>query len=423
MVKLTHSSVTSPDFQLRYDRGGNPITGLSTLDSLNASIGIEDIIPAITTPIDVTLDVNIGLSRWYVFTMEDTCDILSLVPIYNNDNNIEIAEPAYKTITCAVPNDPLYPLQWGHNNTTQMNDYANQGSDIGHDDGSPVGIPGFDSGAEYAWDGPQGYGDPNIIIAILDNGFDLAHEDLADGNNHMLPGYDSVSGDYDPSAPTGIYHGTHMAGMAAAIPNNELGVAGIAGGCKILPVRATGSVGGPVSLTNGINWARDADADIISMSIAALHSNLVEDAIDEAYNAGVTLFAATNNFGGGTNDNLYPISFPASHEHVIAVGAASPCNERKRHWLEPLGNSCDNEFWWGPKYGDPSYGQDHAASVDLLGPTIMPTTDNSGSDGYVLDGDYFLWSNGTSSSCAYVAGVGALIKSLHPNWSPDQIRQ
>jgi subtilisin family serine protease len=181
------------------------------------------------------------------------------------------------------------------------------------------------------------------------------------------------------------------------------------------------------AIQNALYDAADNGADIASMSFGAEISNdpATDAAIQYAYDNGVTLFAATG------NDNGSSILYPANHALVIAVGAASPCGGRKRSSSsldelnpgvnpDPNNYTCDGERWWGSSYG--SNIRDAAGAVDIIAPTILPTTDIGGADGYSV-GDYFKWFNGTSTATPYAAGVAALILSANPEWTPSQIRQ
>jgi PKD repeat protein len=287
-----------------------------------------------------------------------------------------------------------------------------------------VGTVGFDCNAQAAWDGSQGFGSSDVIIAIIDSGVDIDHPDL-----NLVPGYDFGDNDSNPddnSAQPG--HGTACAGVAASMVNNGLGVCGAAPGCRIMPCKVANSAGSLYfsSIQNALYWAADNGADVISMSFSAdITSDPATDAaLTYAYNSGVVLLAATSNY------NESHIRYPANHANVIGVGAASPCGDRKRSSSSPLevnpgvstdpnGYTCDGERWWGSNYGSTT--PDAAGAVDIIAPTILPTTDIQGSGGFD-PGDYSMFFNGTSCATPYAAGVCGLIKSKNPTWTAAQIR-
>ena len=184
---------------------------------------------------------------------------------------------------------------------------------------------------------PQGWdlstGSTAITIAILDSGVDLDHPDLA---SKIVPGYDFVNNDGVPQDDNG--HGTHVAGIAAAVSNNGLGVAGVSWGARIMPVKVldeTGT-GSSTDIADAIIWAADQGADVINMSFGASSpSTTIENALNYAYSNGVTLVAALGNDGrelpyeecgilGCTEYSFYPAAF----EHVIAVGATDSGNTK-----------------------------------------------------------------------------------------------
>ena len=282
-----------------------------------------------------------------------------------------------------VPNDPLYANQWGLNNTGQNG-----------------GTAGVDINAEDAWDITTG--DPNIVVAVFDDGFEMNHPDLA--ANTFGTGFDIENGS-TPSIVRGD-HGTACAGIVGAVQDNNLGVSGVAPSTSLMSVSINFDVVTYQMLANGINWAWQNGADIISNSWGGgIPSNIFDNAITNAL---------TNGRGGlGTvivfithNDNGL-IRYPAnSNPDIIAVGAMSPCGERKN----PA--SCDGEGWWGSNFGN---------TLDVIAPGVLiPTTDRQGLAGYDTD-DYADTFNGTSSACPHVAGVAALVLSVNPNLTVQEV--
>jgi PKD repeat protein len=426
LVKFTPEGLVNSNLNIRMQKGASaPSTsiGISSIDAVFQSAGVTRIERPYDSPRKQILVQQIGVDRWFTLHLNAGSDLLAIVQRLSSDPNIESVTPDYRVFPAAVPNDPLYPDQWGHNNTGQMLSY--DWSTHSHENGDPVGTPGFDSNAEIAWGYSQGYGSTGVIIGITDSGVDIDHPDL-----RLVTGYDFGDNDNNPdddSADPG--HGTACAGVASSMANNSLGGAGIGGGCSIMPLKIANSQGAMYlsTLQSALYYAADNGAHIVSMSIGAPISSdpPTDDAILYAYNAGVTMLAATG------NANHSPIDYPAINSYVIGVGAASPCGERKRSSSNPLecnpgvstdpnGYTCDGERWWGSNWGVDV--QDAAGAVDLIAPTIMPTTDIGGGGGYA-SGDYYMWFNGTSCSTPYAAGVCGLIISAFPGSTPADVRE
>ena len=396
------------------------VTGLNELDATLQLVGMQRMTRPYQPQKDPQLAHILGVDRRFIFEGDPSVDAMEAARKLAADPNVESATVDWRAFPTVSPNDPIYPDQWGHNNTGQMLSY-DWGS-YTHT-GPPVGTPGFDSHAEEAWAKSQGYGN-GAVIAILDSGADTSHPDL-----NLLPGYDFGDNDSNPdddSASPG--HGTCCSGVAAAVANNNLGVSGIAGAADILPCKVADNGGSMYFsyIQDALYWAADNGADVISMSFgAAISSDSATDAaLQYAYNAGVILFAATG------NENASTISYPAINQYVVGVGAASPCGDRKRSSskttevnpgvnTDPNSYTCDGERWWGSNYGSTT--KDAAGAVDILAPTILPTTDISGSGGYE-SGDYDMYFNGTSAATPYAAGCAALVKAANPTFTPAQIR-
>lgn len=271
--------------------------------------------------------------------------------------------------------------------------------------GQRWGTPGMDLKAVSAW--TKVPATSNIKIAIIDEGVDLTHPDL---QSKLVPGYDATA-DVPPGTSGGPEnddaHGTNCAGIAAAVTNNSLGVAGVANNCKIMPVRIGKDDVWTTDawIADGINWAATHGADVLSNSWGGGDpADAVTSAITTAKTTGRGGKGCVVCFSSG-NDNG-PVAYPANLSNVLAVGAISPCGERKSP------DSCDGEFWWGGNYG---------AELDISAPgTLCYSTDIHGSAGYTT-GDYFANFNGTSAACPHVAGVAGLVLSVNPNLTAAQV--
>ncbi len=397
-------------------------TGLPTVDAELARAGAKAVAKAYRGPAAKADRDELGVDRWFRVDVPNGTDVPALAATLAALPEVEHANPDWVAFPAATPNDPMYANNWGHDNTVQLPGF-DWGGTWDHTLAG-VGTAGFDANADLAWDFSQAYGDPSVVIAILDSGVDSAHLDL-----NQVAGYDYGDNDsnpHDDSAQAG--HGTACAGVAAGVADNSLGVAGVAGGCSIMPLKIANSAGTMYFsyIIDAIYHAADNGADVISMSFGAAISSdpATNAALQYAWNAGCVNLAATG------NENDSTISYPAINSNVIAVGAASPCGDRKRSSsdsgevnpginTDPNGYTCDGERWWGSNYGSTS--QNAASAVDIIAPTILPTTDISGGAGY-SNNDYSSFFNGTSCATPYAAGVAALIRSAEPALTPSEIR-
>jgi len=427
MVKFTRDAFLNSKLNIGLQKGASyPLTttGLSSIDVLLNETKVTSIENPYIEPQNRALAEELGTNRWFMLHFDPAEDVIAAAERFAADANVEYATPDWRAFPMAVPSDPLYPDSWGHNNTAQLPD-LDWGGTYDHTLPNTVGTPGFDANAQGAWDNSQGYGSSNIIVAIIDTGVDIDHPDLT-----LVSGYDFGDNDSNPnddSAARG--HGTCCAGVATANVNNGLGACGSAPNSRVMPLKVANSAGSMYfsAIVNAIYYAADNGADVISISLGAagVSSDPATDAaLSYAYSAGCIICAATG------NENASTIHYPAINTYVIGVGAASPCGDRKRSSslsyecnpgvnTDPNGYTCDGERWWGSNYGPNT--PDAAGAVDILGPTILPTTDIAGSDGY-RSGDYEPFFNGTSCATPYVAGVCALIKAQNPTWTPAQVR-
>jgi hypothetical protein len=306
--------------------------------------------------------------------------------IISDLNNLDIIENVeFNGVAEAslVPNDELYPNQWDHDNQRQAIQYGT---------GDLIGTLDCDLDTDIAWDITTGNSD--VIIAIVDTGVDLDHPDLID---NIVPGYNFINEDLPPDD---VYdHGTACAGIAAATINNDIGIAGVCPNCSIMSVKVLddNGFGDWAVIADGVVWASDNEADVISLSLGGGASQeYFEDAINYVVANGTVAIAASGNV------NTQMDFWPASYEQCIAVGAMSPCCERKNGI-----NSCDAEPGWGSTYGD---------QVDVVAPGVRIFTTGTRAG-------YWTEFNGTSSACPHVAGIAGLMLSHNSNLSPETIRE
>ncbi len=228
------------------------------------------------------------------------------VRYYQENPDVEYAEPNYLVRAAAVPDDPGFGQQWCLLNTGQIvNGLA--------------GTAGADIDADKAWDFTEGT--PAVTVAVIDSGVDKNHPDLA---ANLVAGYDFVDNDSDPADLNG--HGTHVAGIIGAVSNNAWGVAGTAWNARIMPLRALDENGeGTIAdVIEAIEFAADRNVNIVNMSFSGPDfSQALFNAMKAAPN--ILFIAAAGNDGisaiGGNSDVTphYPASFNLSH--IISVAA------------------------------------------------------------------------------------------------------
>jgi subtilisin family serine protease len=237
--------------------------------------------------------------------------------------------------------------------------------------------------AEQAWDITTG--SPNIVIALVDTGAAADHPDLS---GKVLPGYDFYNNDSDPSDDLG--HGTMTAGIAAAQSNNGTGITGISWGAQIMPVKVLGGQNGSGSdemLARGIRWAVDHGANIINASLGGGDTSPVQDdALKYAHDHNVLVVAAAGNTPDGKPH------YPAASASVLAVAATG------------RSDTVTGFSSYGPYVG-----------VAAPGVGILSTSTSGGHNGYE-------YGNGTSFSCPIVSGVAALVWSVNPQLTADEVK-
>ncbi len=328
---------------------------------------MSSITPTLTfTPADPALAASLGLDRFYTIEVPDESDVQTFAEqLRALPELVETAQTdGFGGILGVIPNDTLFPLQYGLRNPLRA---------------------GADIHAAEAWETTTG--SSAVKIAIIDTGVSHSHPELA---SKLLPGRNFADGDPENSDDsTYVSHGTSVAGIAAALGNNDSGIAGVSWEAMIIPVRVTNQygTGTETQCANGIVWATDAGANIINASLGfSQGSEFFAAAVRYAYERGVFLCAAAG------NTPTHPIGYPARFPNVVAVGATDA--------LDLVAGFSAS----GPELEICAPGVDIFSTMDT---TLIP-------NGY----DYI---TGTSASSPFVAGTAALLLSVAPNLTNDQI--
>ncbi len=323
-------------------------------------------------------------------TMELVCRLRS-------SPEVAWAEPNYVRKGLLLPSDPYYALQWN------------------------LDLLNFDR----AWD--LSTGSQDVIVAVIDSGIVSTHPDLA---AKLVAGYDFISsatnaGDGDgPDADpedTGVasppFHGTHVAGIIGAAFDNGIGISGTGGHTKIMPVRVLGKSGATdadlvqaILFAAGLNPKNNGSgstlparpADIINLSLGGPSaSQALQDALDQARDAGVIIFAAAGNDGSDA------LSFPAAANGVVSVAGVDIMG--RQGWYSNYGSTID----LAAPGGDLTTDLNRDGYADAIVSTMAERTSSGVSSTYCFY-------EGTSMAVAHASGVAALMKAVRPMLSPDQ---
>ncbi len=375
-------------------RNSGSIIGSAANNTL-ASADVRDVQSAYFNLADGELAKSIGLDRIYQVRFDAGIEPFDLCARLMENSDVEYAIPLYIHTMFLTPNDPRYSQQpWMSSTKTNL-----------------------------AWDVTKG--SASTIIAIIDSGTDWQHEDLAsriwtnpneipdngidDDKNGFIDdirGWDFVGNVSSADVQQGILrpdnnprvtgqitdvtgHGTVVGGCAGAATDNAIGVASTGFNCKIIPIKCGSdnpNFGGILQGYNAIAYAADLGAPIINCSWGGAGIDPgAQDIVNYATNKGSLVIAASGN--DGLNNDSY-LQSPASLNNVLSVGSCSVTDR-------------------------PSNFSNYGMNVDVYAPgeNILSTYPNN----------QYRALTGTSFSSPLTSGIAALIKTLHPDWTPEMI--
>mgnify|MGYP001178211229 CR=1 FL=1 len=290
----------------------------------------------------------------------------SVIQQLRSRSDVEFVEPNYRVYAQEIPSDSNYLSQWG--------------------------LPRIE--LTTAWDITRGSSD--LVVAVVDTGIDLQHPDLnclnSAGQSKLVSGWNFVDNNNNPDDNNG--HGSHVAGIIGACTNNAAGVAGVAPDVRLMPLKALNDSGnGSYSdVADAIIYAADNGAKIVNLSLGgASFSSTLAAAVQYASSRGVLVVAASGNAGQPT------IYYPAAYEQAVAVGSTTSSDTR-------------------------SYFSNYGEGLDVVAPgsSIISTVPVPLGTSYQ---DYgYAYKSGTSMASPHVAGLAALIWSIAPQLTPEEVR-
>ncbi len=326
--------------------------------------GLESLGVTSARPLFAGQGLPAELGQIVVLELARGSDVMAMAEALGRDPRFEWVEPDYLAYPAQadgvelVPDDPEFADQWG---LEQIE-------------------------APAAWEVETG--SETVVIAIVDSGIDRMHPDLLSKLWVFVDdyhGWDFVSEDNDPADDNG--HGTQVAGVAAALTDNNLGVAGTCWNCRLMSVKvmSAGGVANYSDIALGVVYAAQKGAQVINLSLGGYsYSSTLLAAIQTAVNTYGAVVVA-----GAGNDNVSTPFYPAAYDEAIAVTGTDESDLKASF-------------------------SDYGAWVDLSAPAVdIQTTFSGGGYGAV---------DGTSVAAPFVSGVAGLLVSEHADWSNDLLR-
>lgn len=320
------------------------------IDALKAAADMNVSLPAVYPNLVYsinTVDGEDGQLKEYVEETSEEAEEEQM----EEDEKSGIALPCeVENLYATAPNDTYFEKQWYHDTV----------------------------GTVEAWNASKG---KDVVVAVVDTGIDYNHEDLkANVYDHISTLQYSSTGNDDNG------HGTHCAGIIAAVSGNRVGVAGVAPQAKVLGVKVLDEdgYGATSDIVQGVIAATNYNVDVISMSLGGIcWDRAFQNAINAAFAKGIVIIAAAG------NEATSQKSYPAAYDNVVAVAAT--------HTYNGLTDFSNYGKW-----------------VDIAAPgyNILSTVPTSFTDPYLTyEADGYAYMSGTSMACPLVAGIAALMIS------------
>lgn len=330
---------------------------------------------------------NLDQPGWAQVRLPAGQTVAAALAAYQDDSNVDYAQPNYLYHAAVAPNDNQYSQLWA---------FRNSGQTVTSGTYAPnVGTVGDDMNIELAWGHITDCS--SIVVAVIDSGVNYNHEDLAanmwqGGAAFPKHGHDFVDNDDDPMDPNG--HGTHVAGIIGAVGNNFTGTSGVCQEARIMAVRVLDTEGSATTATviQGISFAVTHGARVINMSFGGgSFDPLFSEAITTAQNSDVVVVVVAGN---------------EAHDNDAAGGALYPCNFTQPNLLCVA--ALDQNFALA------SFSSWGATSVDVGAPgtNILSTWAGAGSNN-----TSYKTIDGTSMASPEVAGLATMLRAFNPQYT------